>query len=507
VSVLASGLAAALVFTLVVPLPLSAHGRELPEARAGRPVAAALPCTHTVATDDGKIDGLRDEIGPGDVVCLVAGTRPNLKIANVRGTSAAPVTIRNDGGTVVITGTELEAGLYLQASSDVRITGSGIGTQCGALFDSDEQDCGIVVDGARKGLKVATARGEAGGLEIDHIAIVRVSTGDETRGIAIHPADRQVVAGIHIHHNYVTNTLAEALYIGSEPRKKGWDELGKVDRVEVAYNLIENIGWDAIKVKVALSASRIHHNVVRNIGLANYAAHRGGVTVAMSQIVVDHNVILNAPEGIRAGRPRDGVANRYHDNVIADSVLGAIQTKDANARIYNNTIVRAASVGIRPRGEGTSVTRNIVVDAADPIDVRRTMEDRGNLVASAIDVGFVDIERGDFRLTEEAASLLSEAPDSGICRDGFKSTRQYRAGTPAGVTEAGACRTDIGAQVATELRYLFPEPYVPAAPAAPAAPAGDATVVRSWPEPGIRPAAGSSPGTRVAFTHRQEVTP
>ena len=464
-SVVARSVIVALAFAVAGPVTPIAHARQVDHAEGGSLPSAPAPCTLTVATDDGAIDGVRDEIGPGAVVCLAAGTRPNFKIANVIGTPEAPVTVRNEGGTVVITGTELEAGIYLQASSHLRITGSGTTSRCGALFESDDQECGIVIDGARKGIKVATARGDAGGFEIDHIAIVRVSTGKETRGIAIHPVDGQVVADVYIHHNYVTNTLAEALYIGSEPRKKAWEELGKVDRVEVAYNLIENIGWDAIKLKVAVSASRIHHNVIRNVGLANYAAHRGGVTVAMSQVIVDHNVILNAPEGIRAGRPQEGVSNRYHDNVIVDSVLGAIQTKETNARIYNNTIVRASSISIRARGDGTSVLRNIVADSAEPIDVRGRIVAQGNVSATASEIGFVDPEIGDFRLTDDSAAALAESiTDPSTCRGGAKTPRQFRSGG-SGTSWPGACRVDLGARVSTDLVFLFPDPYTPAAPA------------------------------------------
>jgi hypothetical protein len=122
----------ALVFGMSAP---TSAARVWPGDSTGSgPFAAPAACSVTVGAETSVLDGEANlsGMGPGSVICLQAGTRGNVKVANLHGTPAAPITIRNEGGPVVITGTQFEAAIYVQASSNLRITGSGSEARCTA---------------------------------------------------------------------------------------------------------------------------------------------------------------------------------------------------------------------------------------------------------------------------------------------------------------------------------------------------------------------------------------
>lgn len=434
----------------LMPTAVAAEGRPL--AAAGAPATSAQPCTVLVPIETDVLDGAKNlrDVRPGNVICLAAGTRGNIRVANLHGTVEQPITIRNEGGRVLITGGRFEAAIYIMSSTSLHITGTGVEARCGAAFSVAAQRCGIEIDGATKGIKVATSRGDVGELEIDHVGILRVSSDVETRGIAVHPVDRQVISGIRIHHNFVSNTGAEGIYIGSEPRDKPFEELGKVEGVEIAYNRLEQIGWDGIKMKVSLGGSSVHHNVIRGTGLAGYAKHESGITVAMSVVDVHSNTVVGSVEGIKSGRGIDDAANRFYNNIVADVVTFGIETDDIGARVFNNTVVGSQNVGIRARGDGSLVTENIIADAVEAMIVRGGASiERGNLIGTSFEVGLADPKNEDYSLRPE-----SPAVDGGrvvnptACgRTGMRTARLLNPELDDrnGMSRPRGCRSDVGA--------------------------------------------------------------
>ena len=386
------------------------------------------PCDVIIDVSTDVIDGEDlPEVSGGGTICLTPGTRGSVKIRNLHGSPDRPVVVRNDGGTVTITGQNFEAGILIAASTYLRVTGAGVASRCGARFEPEDQACGIVIVRAKKGVKVQTSRGEIAGLTLDHIAVLRNLAPKETRGIAIHPVPRQVVDGVTVAHNWVSRTGAEAIYIGSEPRDEPWEELGKVDRVEVAHNLVTRIGWDGIKVKVALSGSTVHHNVIRNVGRARKQAHRTGITVATSVVNVHHNVIDGAVEGIKSGRGVTHATNVFQFNLVANTDDFAIKTTDDRASIHNNSIVAWGIFGIRARGEGTRIVRNLIAD----IDAGCVVGDScsreaikypsdavvwGNRVVIGDERAFIDPRTGQFSLRRSQPTWpIGAAPRFSAC--------------------------------------------------------------------------------------------
>jgi hypothetical protein len=416
---------------VLVILAMSAPRVLANEAASSLATVYDDPCEVFVDASTDVIDGERlPAVAAGGTICLSPGTRGNLKLRNLHGTPERPVVVRNDGGTVVVTGETFEAGMTISASTYLRVTGAGVASRCGARFELEDQACGIVIDRSTKGVKVQTSRGEVRELTLDHIAVLRNIGPKDTRGIAVHPVPRQVIDGITIAHNHVSETGAEAIYIGSEPRDQPWEELGKVDRVEVAYNLIERIGWDGIKLKVAISGSSVHHNVIRDVGKAEKEAHRTGITVATSVVDVHHNIIHGAVEGIKSGRGLADATNVFHDNLIANTQLFAIKTTDDRASIHHNTIVGWGAEGIRARGEGTRIVKNLIATqpcglgetcTREPIKHRPDAVVWGNLVITRDESLFVDPETRRFTLAASrtvwnvgAAARFDACAESGV---------------------------------------------------------------------------------------------
>ncbi len=433
-----------------------------PIVAAGRPVGprAAPPpagsCPFVIGPEKGSIDGTDPALRglrPGAVICLPAGTRPNLLIRNIHGTASAPITIRNNGGVVRITGAvQADGGILIQSSTDIRISGAGSESHCGASYRASDQRCGIVIDGAQKGIKVDTAKGGAvGGFEFDHVEVVHTSQTIKTRGITIHPIPGLTVKDIHVHDNHVAETLAEGIYIGSEPHNQPFEKLGKVENVEIDHNLVERSGYDGIKLKVGLGSVAIHDNVIHDAGQLGDPAHQGGTKTAFSGGDYYNNTVIGGVEGIRMDRVLPVGATHYFNNLVVGVSSVGIQTSQDHAAIYNNTIVDSRGDGIKVTGAGSYVADNIVAGAAHPLGVRDGVELR-NIAAATDRIGFVDPTNGDYRLLASSEAVDAGQPVGGfLCgADDMRTARWSTVNRVPhfdhdGVGRPSGCLSDLGA--------------------------------------------------------------
>lgn len=417
------------------------------------PVSA--PCDHRIGLSVEEIDGADSfrHIGPGDVICLVPGTRGNLKLRNLHGAPGAPIVVRNDGGLVVITGTRYEAGITIIASSFLRVTGAGVTSRCGAALPPNEQACGIELRGANKGVTIRTEDADVRDIEVDHLYIHETSRDKRTRGIAIHPLEGQLVSGISIHHNHVHGTLAEGIYVGTEPNDRPFQLLPKIERLDVSYNLVEETGYDGIKIKTAIRDVRVHHNVVRDSGHEGNAAHQGGIKLAFSVGEYYNNLIVGSVEGIKMGRDLPNAGTRYYNNLIVGVRTVGLEASETGALVYNNTIV-GGEVGIRVLSDDARVFDNIVVDVSGtPIEAGPSAIGR-NVVGSSVAAGFVDRARGDFRLAR-----YSPAVDAGRRQGTFPAFDHDDLPRPQGVrTDLGAFEYPGGARCLCRFRLPFALP-------------------------------------------------
>lgn len=353
------------------------------------------------------IDGDKEYkyIKPGDVICLQAGEHGNLKIRNLDGTAENPITIINYQGKVIITGSvNLSGGIHINNSSYLRLTGTGVSSECGSEFSTEEQNCGIEIFDTWKGVKL-DSKEYLHHIEIDHISIHDTTTETLTRGIAFHPRPSQFIDTIYIHHNYVARTTGEGIYIGSEPNEKPFEELAKLTNVEISYNLVESIGFDGIKTKVVIGSLLIHHNIVLDTGLSNTPAHRGGIKMAMSNGLIFNNYVENSFEGIRMGRALDGANSQYYNNIVVNMSDVGISTKERNASIYNNTVINGGLSGIRAEGKSPLVYNNLVIGTTALAIIGPSGSVNNNLVANELQARFVDFAGGDFHLLPDSPAV------------------------------------------------------------------------------------------------------
>ena len=389
------------------------------------PPAAAVPsslagadngCTYFIPPDVNEVDGKKNfnQVKPGDTLCLTAGERGNLKLNHLHGAPGKQIIVRNSGGTVTIGGQDfLSGGIGIYASSHLRITGTGTGTQCGAEYSAAEQKCGIEIRGTHKGIKISTTKDpeKVGNIEIDHISVSDVSKNVKTRGIAIHPRPGEFISGLYIHHNYVARTLAEGIYMGTEPHGRPFETLGKIQNLEVSYNLVEETGYDGIKVKVAVKNVRVHHNVIRDAGLSNTPAHQGGIKVALSNGLFYNNYIENVFEGIRSSRSLDVKTEaRYFNNIVVNSRSVGIEAAEDGALIFNNTVIYCENTGIIGDSPTVKVFNNIVAGCKGKSVIARIgpgmqRQEFNNLVGMVGAMGFVNPVDGNYRLLPDSVAI------------------------------------------------------------------------------------------------------
>jgi hypothetical protein len=444
-----------LVVTLSIGLAVSptVMARPALPGPAEKGEAAPAACTRVVPATQLTIDGTDKgaEVHPGDVLCLPAGTRGNLKLMNLVGAPGKPIVIRNNGGVTVITGSQFADGaLQIIGSRYLHVTGTGAGTQCGAAFDAADQHCGIDIRNAPKGVKISTDQGTVSDIEIDHISVDELSQEKKTRGIAIHPLPGQLISGISIHHNYVANSLAEGIYVGSEPHDQPLATLAKVERVNVSWNLVEHTGYDGIKIKVAIRDVAVHHNVIHDAGVSRTPAHEGGIKVAFSTGDYYSNTVIGAVEGIRMGRGLDWPGTRYYNNVIANVVDVGIEAEEDGATIMNNTVVGSQKVGISAPGVASYVAGNLVVDAKFPLLVAG--QATRNMVTTAARASFVAPTAWDFRIRANSPAIdAGPVPGPIICGTEYVRAPKERTRVEASDLDRAdgprmiGCQTDAGA--------------------------------------------------------------
>ena len=113
-----------------------------------------------------------------------------------------------------------------------------------------------------------------------------------------------------------------------------------------------DVGFDGIKIKVAIAEVAVHHNVIRNAGISRTPAHQGGIKMAMSVGDYYNNTVIGAVEGIRMGRRLESPATRYFNNLVIDVIDVGIDASEDGAQIFNNIVAGSLGFGISASGQG-----------------------------------------------------------------------------------------------------------------------------------------------------------
>jgi len=395
-----------------------------PPPAAGSEQPESFSCDHTIGGGVNEADGKGNMSGvaPGDTVCLTAGTRGPLELHNFHGAAGTPITFVNHGGTVNIRG-DAHAGIQIEHSDHLRVTGAGVEKHCGATVATGSQRCGIRILGAERGV--------SGVVATEHLTVDHVEMGDTSQAAFVvkdNSRGREWIAhGIALNHSYLHDVFDEGVYIGSSDYDTG--DFHVVNGVQLGYNLVERTGRDGIQVGSTTQDCALHHNVVRHVGRNKDATHLKGIVNGLGSVCdIFSNVISDtAGWGIYV---RGNGTNEVYNNVIVRS--GRLVTtassdgdgiaihdgsnKGKDVYVWNNTVVSSRSEGIDWNLDATSgqIYNNLVVAAgAKAIDGGGAATRNNLAVGSVSTAGFVDAGRDAYGLRAG-----SPAVDAGMRLDG-----------------------------------------------------------------------------------------
>ena len=370
---------AALVGSILTLLVIYTHSvfsepNAVNDASAAYTPAIKFSCDFVIGKDVTQVDGKANPIAmePGSTICMEGGNRPSLVLRNFRGTASHPIKFINKGDQVRIEGSREEyAGLRIEDSEHIWITGTGVDTKCGSAFPDADQKCGIVITGGARGVVGI----ETGYIEIDHIEISE--TGNV--GMAVrHREDSSIDRSTwtqhdtHLHHNFIHDTGTEGFYVGSSNYREGQDPL--LEGVEINHNLLVRNGWDGIQVGSATDDCIIHHNVVLEAGTENKDAQNSGIMNNPGSVCDIYNnlVVKSMNTGIYI---QGNGGNRVFNNVIIQPGIekdtdgdGIVVSKGTNEGrsiyLWNNTIIEPRRYGITFRnemGDNNLIQDNVII--------------------------------------------------------------------------------------------------------------------------------------------------
>ncbi|MDT0620915.1 T9SS type A sorting domain-containing protein [Croceitalea vernalis] len=208
---------------------------------------------------------------PGNTICIPSGTYRGIRFYDFEGTEAAPLTIINCGGKVIIDESHY-SGIDFQRSKFIHLTGTG---------DSIYQYGFDVVDtgGGSVGVNLQNLSTD---IEVDHIEVshagfagIMAKTDPQCSRPETWRRNGFIMKNLNIHDNYVHNTGGEGLYIGftggyklnsnrscsGDPIYGHW-----LENVDVYNNIFEDIDWDAIQLNLVRANGIIRNNTVKDYG-------------------------------------------------------------------------------------------------------------------------------------------------------------------------------------------------------------------------------------------------
>ena len=383
---------------------------------------------HFVAASIGSFDC--SDVRPGDTVTLSGGVRGEIKITGCSGTSAAPITIRNDpaskGPTIIQRSSGGDGGFLLSCANCTETVIDGSKKWVGAPT-TKTYGIKITMTGGGSPGAFLSISGRSRFLTVRNVEIDGQWPRLSSDGIGIYVNDHSVKAvdnpgvwreGIVLENNYVHDVQGEGMYVGPN-----WHQGDlPLRNIVISGNIVENTGWEGINLKSSISGdNRIHHNVLKRVGknIDKSDGQHTGIEVFEGGARIYNNWIEGSGEaGIAhyiSNLPASYGAQivEIFNNVIVNPGQTGPQVghgisssnQDGSApispRIYNNTIVGAEGGGIRvgARAQGGFVRANLVAGAGDTaIGAPSAIAVTNNLTGSIADMNFVDPSALDFQL-------------------------------------------------------------------------------------------------------------
>jgi hypothetical protein len=323
---------------------------------------ASCNCTYTVPANTNIIDASILNLKPGAVICLNAGTSyKNLHFKNVVGSSTAPITIRNCGGTATLNATGLSYALKFSNSRYFRLTGGNISSTYG-----------VKIIGGHIGIALESL---STNFEVDHIEVgnsgfagIMAKTDPTCDNATIR--GNFLMTNVSLHDNYVHDCGGEGFYIGNSFYKSGMNTScgtrlpHEIHYLKLFNNKVRNAGWEGIQVGCATKGAAIYDNYVENSGAKNVASQNNGVQLGEGTGGAFYNNFIKGAFG--NGLIILGLGdNMVHNNIIANAGASGIFCDDrvttgTGFKFINNTIVNPKQDGIRLYADVATLSNVII---------------------------------------------------------------------------------------------------------------------------------------------------
>lgn len=392
---------------------------------------ACEECNFVVPIGEGKFDGEKEGVQPGDVICLSGALEKYSRITftNIEGKEGNPILIQNCDGKAIIESNDA-FGLKFTHSKHFKVLGNG----------SDNDTYGIKVSTA-KGffitMELFTTNFEIAYVEVAGFEPNGIGPNNGFAGMGIKTSPYQdcdlfrdptrtawIMKDIKVHDNYIHDIGGEGLYIGhgfyTGRKESACDAITyshSIQGMRIYNNLIENVGNDGIQIKNVDKDCEVYNNTIRNYGVVNEGAHNEGLFIGGGTTGKFYNnyVIGGTGTGIQC----QGIGNLdIYNNLVVDSgdygffaSGGAYITRfpDGYFNIINNTFVNSGNYGFAFFDEGGGVKRlvNNVFAIAESDIFRRgiPLDSVGNRHSQNLNqFGFKSPSNGDFSL--QANSIL-----------------------------------------------------------------------------------------------------
>jgi hypothetical protein len=324
-------------------------------------------CTYTVPATKQTIDGKALNIKPGSVICLTAGVKyRNILFKNIIGTAAAPITIKNCGGTANLVATGLSYAMKMYNSKFFKITGGSV-----------SKSYGIKITSGHIGLQVDYL---STNFEIDHVEIlnsgfagVMAKTDPSCDNATIRA--NFTMRDVSIHDNYVHDVGGEGFYVGNSMWEKGMNTAcgvrlpHEIHNVKIFNNIVRNSGWEGVQLGSAPVGAQVFGNIIENYGLANKSGQNNGMQIGAGTGGTCYNNFIKNGKG--NGLIMMGLGNNIsHNNVIVNAGAHGVFCDERGStgpgfQFINNTIINPRLDGIRLYSEklpANVVINNIIVN-------------------------------------------------------------------------------------------------------------------------------------------------
>ena len=301
-------------------------------------------CAYTVPATAYKIDGQALGIKPGAVICLKAGyAYKSLVFTNLKGTALAPITIKNCGGTAVVTAPTNGIGFRVTSSQYLRVTGGNVS----GLY-------GIKINGGLQSLHFDLFTSD---VEADHIEILNSGFSGIMAKTDPSCTDSRTLRGnfvmrnVIIHDNYIHETAAEGMYVGhtfyyGQNLSCGLKLPTTLENVKIYNNIIKNAGREAIQVGSIPKGVDVYNNRIENYGVKNIAYQNNGVQFGGGAPGKFYGNYMKGGRGT-AVMILENAENFFHDNVIINPGGNGVFVDErlatgAGFKFINNTIINPA---------------------------------------------------------------------------------------------------------------------------------------------------------------------